>query len=152
MTKEVLLAIKGLQFDGSDEEAEVETIMPAEYYKKNGKHYIVYDEVNEGFSGVTKNIIKFQENELDVLKRGTVNVHMLFEEKKKNLTSYGTPFGHIVIGIDTLRIRMDEKEEQIRVNVDYNLEVNYQHLTDCCITMDIRPLHSAGQFLLEKRH
>ena len=33
---------------------------------------------------------------------------------------------------------MDEKENQIIVNVDYALEVNYEHFADCRIKMDIR--------------
>ena len=42
MTKEVLVTISGLQFaeDRENEEA-VEIITAGDYYKRNGKHYIV---------------------------------------------------------------------------------------------------------------
>ena len=55
MTKEVLLTIKGLQFttDAGEEEngspEPMEVITAGNYYKKNGKHYIMYDEVMEGY-------------------------------------------------------------------------------------------------------
>lgn len=144
MTKDVLLALKGLQFDGSSQE-DITTILPAEYYERNGKHYVVYDEVMEGLSGNTKNIIKFQDKEMDVTKKGVVNVHLLFEENRKNLSSYGTPFGEIMVGIYTNQIRLQEEEELIQVQVDYDLELNYEHLADCSISLDIRPLHDSEE-------
>ena len=144
MTKEVLLALKGLQFDGSSQE-DMTTILPAEYYKRNGKHYLVYDEIMEGFSGNTQNIIKFHEKELDVTKKGVVNVHLLFEENRKNLSNYGTPFGDIMVGIHTSNIRLQEEEKLIQVQVDYDLELNYEHLANCSISMDLRPLHESEE-------
>lgn len=149
MTKEVLLALKGLQFDGNSQE-DYTTIIPAEYYLRNGKHYVVYDEVMEGFSGSTKNIIKFTDSEMDVSKKGVVNVHLFFEENRKNLASYGTPFGEIMVGINATKIELNESEDLIKVNVDYDLELNYQHLADCKITLDIRPLDKSEALFEEK--
>lgn len=139
MTKDVLLAIKGLQFSQIQEDTNIETVTAAEYYKKNNNHYVVYEEACEGFQETTHNIIKFKENSLDLTKKGLVNVHMIFEENKKNMTNYSTPFGDILIGIDAKRINMQEDGEQIKVDVDYALEVNYEHLADCKISMNIRP-------------
>lgn len=140
MEKEVLLALKGLQFAMDEEGAQaLETITPAEYYKKNNSHYIIYDEVAEGFGDSTKNIIKFTDSQMEVTKRGLVNVHMVFEEKKKNMTSYVTPFGNILIGIDTDEVHIKEDPDRINVNVAYSLEANYEHMADCRIEMNIRP-------------
>ena len=44
MTKDVLLSIKGLQFEAENEAADLETITAAQYYKKNDSHYIIYEE------------------------------------------------------------------------------------------------------------
>lgn len=140
MEKEVLLALKGLQFAMDEEGTQaLETITPAEYYKKNNSHYVIYDEVTEGFSDSTKNIIKFTDSQMEVTKRGLVNVHMVFEEKKKNMTSYVTPFGNILIGIDTDEVEIREEQDRIKVNVAYSLEANYEHMADCRIEMNIRP-------------
>lgn len=138
MTKDVLLAIRGLQFDVNQDENKIETINFAEYYNKNNKHYIIYDEITEGFSESTKNIIKVNDHCLDLTKRGLVNVHMVFEENKKNMTNYSTPYGNILIGIDAKKVTCTEDEEQISVDVEYALEVNYEHLADCKIQMSIR--------------
>ncbi len=135
-----MLALKGLQFTMDEEGAQaLETITPAEYYKKNNSHYVIYDEVTEGFEDSTKNIIKFSDSQMEVTKRGLVNVHMIFEEKKKNMTSYITPFGNIMIGIDTDKVDIKEDQDRIKVNVAYSLEANYEHMADCRIEMNIRP-------------
>lgn len=145
MTKEVLLSISGLQFDGGTENEPVEVITSADYYKRNGKHYIVYDEVMEGTTETTKNIIKLGQESLDITKRGTANVHMMFEKDKKNVTYYYTPYGSLLIGIDATRIDVTETEQDIDVKVEYALEVNYEHLADCTITMNIKS-KNAGNF------
>lgn len=138
MEKEVLLALKGLQFSVDEEGAQaLETITPAEYYKRNDSHYVIYDEVTEGFSDTTKNVIKFRDSLLEVTKKGLVNVHMVFEENKKNMSSYATPFGNILIGIDTGEVKISECGDRIKVNVEYVLEANYEHMADCKIEMDI---------------
>lgn len=137
MTKEVLLSISGLQFQFTDEDTRVETVTAAEYYHKNDNHYVLYEESYEGFEETTKNIIKFKEHSMDLTKKGLVNVHMIFEENKKNMTNYSTPFGDILIGIDAKKIHLQETEEQILVDVDYALEMNYEHLADCKIAMKI---------------
>ncbi len=140
MEKEVLLTLKGLQFAVNEEGTQaLETIAPAEYYKKNESHYVMYEEVTEGFEDLTKNIIKFKGSQVEVTKKGLMNVHMVFEEKKKNMTSYVTPYGNILIGIDTANVAITEEDDHIRVKVTYTLEANYEHLADCKIEIDIRP-------------
>lgn len=139
MTKEILLSLKGLQMENKEDAQAMETITPADYYEKNGSHYVLYEEMMEGFTAVTKNRIKFNDSRLEVSKKGLINVQMLFEENKKNMTSYTTPYGNILIGIDTESISVQEKENQIRVEVEYTLEANYQYLADCRIEMELTP-------------
>lgn len=47
MTKDVIVTISGLQFAQETETEPVEIVTAGSYYKKNGKHYIIYDEVME---------------------------------------------------------------------------------------------------------
>lgn len=138
MTQEVLLTLRGLQFDQREEDADkVEIVTVGDYYKRNGKHYVVYEEVTEGFVQPTKNRLKFSEHMLELSRNGLVNVHMVFQEDKKNLTNYNTPFGQILIGIDTKKIQIEEHEDNIVVDVDYSLDVNYEFLSECHIRIDV---------------
>lgn len=145
MTKEVLLTLKGLQFDQREEDADqIETVLVGDYYKRNGKHYVIYEEMVEGFTQATKNRLKFSEHMLELSRSGLVNVHMVFQENKKNLTSYNTPFGQILIGIDTKKIRIEEAEDTVVVDVDYALDINYEFLADCHITVNIASKEGSG--------
>lgn len=138
MTQEVLLTLQGLQFDQREEDADkVEMVTVGDYYKRNNRHYVVYEEITEGFSQPTKNRLKFNEHMLELSRNGLVNVHMVFQENKKNLTNYNTPFGQILIGIDTKKIQIEEQEDNITVEVDYSLDINYEFLSDCHIKINI---------------
>ena len=74
---------------------------------------------------------------VELTRNGLVNVHMVFQENKKNLTSYNTPYGPVLIGIDTKKIEIDEDEDKICVDVDYALDVNYAFLADCHIKITV---------------
>ena len=81
---------------------------------------------------------------LEISRSGLVNVHMVFQENKKNLTSYNTPFGQILIGIDTKKIQIEEEQENIVVDVEYALDVNYEFLSDCHIKINIASKQNSG--------
>lgn len=139
MTKDVLVSIKGLQFESGNDEA-VEMIAPGEYYLHNGKHYVLYEEIMEDVDGeheLSKNTLKISKGQVEILKKGGSNVHMVFAENQKNTTFYTTPFGQLLIGIYTNYIEVKEKEEVIQVKLKYDLEINQSFISDCEITIII---------------
>lgn len=140
MTKEVMLAISGLQSDLQEGRSDrIETVTAAEYYRKNGRHYVLYEEMAEEDAQPTKSLLKFDAHMLELTRHGVINTRMVFEENKKNLTSYNTPFGQMVIGIDTKQIRLQEQEDFLRMDVEYALDVNEEYLADSRIKITIRP-------------
>lgn len=143
MTKNVLLTISGLHYDeypGQEEANEpIEVIAPATYYLKNGKHYVLYEEVVEGMPGVIKNRIKIKEDGfLEIQKSGITNTRMTFEKDKINMTEYETPYGELMIGVYTKGMTVDVKEDNIDVEVNYSLDINSEKVADCNIIMNIR--------------
>ena len=149
MKKDVLVSVEGLHFSGDETPGQVEIINAGSYYKKNDYHYILYDEPVEGFDQVTKNMIKFRDGEALLRKKGPVNVDMLFEENKKNESCYTTPFGDIMLHINTQTVDIREEEEEITLDVNYALEANYEHLADCRIRVRVCPKENAGLFLVQ---
>ncbi|MBQ2117139.1 MAG: DUF1934 domain-containing protein [Lachnospiraceae bacterium] len=146
MTKDVLVSVRGLQFadndvkeSASDEELEkIETICPGQYYLKNGAHYILYEEIVEGYNENIKNMIKVRDKEFILTKKGPISVQMSFNEGKKTMTDYITPFGNILIAIDTKKIEIEEKEDRLHIFIKYGLEANYQFLSDCEIDITVQ--------------
>lgn len=139
MTKDVLLSIKGLQIGEEEQSDTVEVISPGDYYFRNGKHFFLYEEVTEGQKESTKNIIKVKDNYMELTKKGAINVHMIFEKNRKNVTYYHTPYGSLLVGIDAYRVEVEEKEDEIVVEVEYALEVNNEHLANCHIRILANP-------------
>ena len=132
MTKDVLINISGLQVDVNEMENNdepIETISTGNYFFKNGKHYLLFEEVSEGVPGVS----------LEVLKRGVSNAHMIFDTKRKNRSYYETPYGQLNLGIFTRNIKIDEKEDNINIKVEYALDVNYEPLAECTIRINVKP-------------
>lgn len=143
MNKDVMISIKGMHFDVSEQGDDIETIQTGQYYTKGQMHYIIFDEPIEGSSNVTKNMIKFNESSMSLTKKGAINTSMLFDTQQKNLTNYSTPYGNLVIGIDTHSISIKEFSNEIRLKVNYSLDVNYEFLTDCDIEIIAHNLDSA---------
>lgn len=142
MDKEVLLAMKGMQFALNEDTGEgepVEIITNARYYEKNNSRYLMYDEMLEGIEEPISNLVKFGPDSIEVTKKGMINVHMVFEEGKQNLTSYQTTFGSLMIGINTHKVEVTECDECIHLEAQYGLDINYEFLSDCVISMDISP-------------
>ena len=53
MTRDVLVSITGARFSEHDKE-DVEMIIGGDYFWKNGKHYVLYEEVMEESGEVVK--------------------------------------------------------------------------------------------------
>ena len=157
MTKDVLVSISGHHIDIMAEPEEtpeamesardaIEVVTPASYYCKGGKHYIIYDEVMEGMAGTIKNRIKITGTDsVEIVKSGLSSSHMIFEKNRKNLTYYRTPYGQMLVGVNTRNMEVSVEDDRINVQVDYELDVNHEPLADCKIRMDIVSKNS-GEF------
>ena len=138
MTKEVIITICGLQNGPETDGEPIEMIVAGEYFYKNNKHYILYDEVMEGESQVTKNRIKISDGQMELTKSGVVNVHMVFEENVKNITQYYTPYGSLSMGIDGKKVEILESEHEIDVKIEYGMEMNQEFVADCNIAINVK--------------
>lgn len=153
MTKDVLVSISGMHDELAEvaeietEEAEaIEVITPANYYFRNQKHYIVYDEAVEGTTEVIKNRIKITGTDcVEIMKSGLSNSHMVFERNKKNETFYRTPYGQMLVGVNTKNMEINVSEDNIDILIDYQLDVNHEPMADCKIKMNITSKNS-GDF------
>ena len=147
MDKNVLIHIKGLQMmDPADEQEPIELVVPGQYYFKNGSHYLRYEELmDETSTEPTVNYIKISSKAVEVRKKGLVNVHMVFERGKKNMTYYSTPYGTVEMGIAATGVMIEESENGIDMKVDYALEMNEEYVADCYLTVSAQS-KASGEF------
>lgn len=135
MTKEVMVTISGLQMAEEEEDA-IELVHIGQYYNRNGVHYILFDELLEGLAVPVKNRIRITDRCLEVLKKGPVATHMVFEEGKTRSSTYAVPYGSFLIETHTTGVQICETEDRLEATASYRLDINGAHCSDC----DIRVL------------
>ena len=141
MNKDVLIHVRGLQLMETDDEQEpIEIVVPGQYYFRNGSHYLRYEEMLDDSAQTTVNYIKMS-------SEGVVNVHMVYEQGKKNKTFYNTPYGTLQMGIAATGLELKESEDDIQMKVDYALDMNEEHVADCYLTVQAQSKDS-DEFVL----
>ena len=140
METEVLIHVKGLHMmDTPEGDEPIEIVVPGEYYFRNGSHYLRYEEMLDEQGDPTVNYIKISSRGMEVRKKGQVNTHMVFEQGKKNMTYYSTPYGTIEMGIAATNLLLEEKDGGLNMKVDYALDMNQEHVADCCLAIQAQP-------------
>ena len=119
--------------DSSEGEEPVEIVVPGEYYFRNGSHYLRYEEVLEEHGDPTVNYVKISQDGMEVRKKGLVNTHMVFEQGKRNMVLYTTPMGTLEMGISATNLELSEGDGRIAMKVHYSLDMNQEHVADCCL-------------------
>lgn len=136
MTKDILIALKGIRFEGGGEDVEeMEVFTAGEYFFRNDTHYLLYEETDED-GNETSSRIKIKKDVVELTKKGEVNVHMIFETGKKNLTNYQTAYGTLAIGLYTHNISFTQEKDCLHLNINYQLEINYLPMAECEISLD----------------
>lgn len=137
MTKNVIISLTGLQYAMEEEEAPIEVINFGQYYKKGEKHYLLYEETDES-GRATKCRIKVSEKELELQKRDRLNTRLLFLPGEQYLTNYETPYGGLLVGVNTRSLELYEEEEFLRATLKYGLELNGEKTGDCTLVLKVQ--------------
>lgn len=125
MQKDVLIFFKTIQEmeDGPGDDFEI--ITAGQYFEKNGKIYVLYDDADETTKKITRNTIKItSEKMVEVKRSGNAQVHMIFREGEKTYSTYQTLVGEMMVGFETTNIDILEEEDLLHVRLQYALEVN----------------------------
>ena len=138
MNENVQIIIHSTQHDLSNET--METTYTGKYRRLSDKHLITYDEYFED-EGVppTKNtnLIKIDENSVQITKKGIITTQMHFENGKKHLGVYQTPFGSFNMMLQTKTLTIDETEHAILAMINYVLYLDGRRVSEYTIQMEI---------------
>ena len=145
MEKEVLIHVKGLHMmDAPEGDEPIEIVVPGEYYFRTGSHYLRYEEMLEDHGDPTVNYIKISPKGMEVRKKGQVNTHMVFEQGKRNMAFYTTSFGTLEMGISATNLELKESDSRLDMKVNYSLDLNQEHVADCCLDIHAQGKSAAG--------
>ena len=149
MTTEVLIHIKTQQSlrdrAADDKDDVIELMVGGQYYFRNGTHYLLYEEAMEGFKETTQNLVKFRGGFMEVRKKGTVQVTMTFEQGKKNISMYKTPFGMIEMEFETKQVRIEGAGAGMEICAEYVLGMAGNPIADCKMQMLVVAKENAGE-------
>lgn len=141
MKEKVLIKIKGLQMMSQipeeDSDEAIEIINIGSYNVVGDKEYVRYDELVEGENKKCSNLIKIAGDTVEITKRGAITAHLSFVAGEKTMTCYDTPFGNIYLGIFTRGLDILRGEGSINITIDYALELNYEHVSDCKVEIEV---------------
>jgi uncharacterized beta-barrel protein YwiB (DUF1934 family) len=137
VTKNVIISLTGLQYAVEEEEAPIEVINFGQYYKKGDKHYLLYEETEESGKSV-KCRIKVSAKELELQKRDRSNTRLLFLPGEEYLSNYETPYGDLLVGVNTRSLELYEEEEFLRATLKYGLELNGEKTGECTLVLKVQ--------------
>ena len=144
MKKEVVVYTIGKSKDHDQTEWDVLDITTTGYlYDKEGVLYLIYDEyIGDSEDDLVHNRIKIGQDPLSVqvTKSGMISTSFLYEENGEDVVNYATPYGSMIIRVNTEKIELkDDKEEgKLHLEIVYKMSVNGDHETDHIIFIDTK--------------
>lgn len=109
--------------DGTEKDRfELETL--GDFYEKNGKFYIIYEETElTGFKDTTTTV-KISHEAVLLTRKGGVDSRMEFELNKKRLCNYNTPYGAIPVATELSELSCSLNNFGGGVKIKYSLDFN----------------------------
>ena len=126
MDKSVIISIKGKQSYENVEDETIELVTEGLLAKEgDGAYTLSYQESElTGLEG-TLTTFQIEDGRITLMRHGEVNSQMVFEEGRRHLSMYNTPYGALAVGIKThsMDCRMDDHGGSIEIN--YAIEIEH---------------------------
>lgn len=137
MTDNLTVTLTGIQQDETGERDINSVNVPAEYYEKNGTHYIFFEENDSETGAHVKSTIKFKNQILELTKKGNVTTRMVFETGQEFITDYITPMGCLQMGILTHSVDCYFKKGLPQLKATYTLTNEGQVISENTILIKL---------------
>ena len=126
MDKSVIISIKGKQSYEDVEDETIELVTEGLLNKEGeGEYTLSYQESElTGLEG-TLTTFQVEQGRITLMRIGEVNSQMVFEEGRRHLSMYDTPYGALAIGVNTRRMRSSLGEHGGDIEIDYAIEIDH---------------------------
>ena len=122
----VIISIKGKQ---SYEDAEDETIelVTEGRLEEDGSDGFTLSYQESELTGLEGTLTTFQieKDRITLMRVGEVNSQMVFEEGRRHLSMYNTPYGALSVGVSTRRMRSDLRRDGGSIEIHYAIEIDH---------------------------
>ena len=147
MEKSVIISIRGTQFAENGEEEIIEFVTDGRLSQSEGDGYCISYEESEltGMEGTTTTF-QIEDNRITLHRSGSSNSQMIFEEGKRHLSFYETPYGEVIIGVNTHRAWSDFGQDGGSLGIQYGVEVDNALMGENQVLIHVRnPVNHAGE-------
>ena len=125
MEKDVIISIKGTQKYEHNAPDVIELVTQGRLKEREGGYTLTYQESElTGLEG-TRTTIEVEDEQVTLLREGGVNSQMVFQEGRRHMSMYNTPYGAIEIGISTRHLMADLHAQGGNIEIDYAIEVDH---------------------------
>ena len=123
MRENVIISIKGRQVNENGPD-EMELVTAGRLICNDKGVLVSYQETElTGLQGTTT-MLRISGPVVTLLREGTVNSQMVFEEGRRHLSMYETPYGSMSVGINTRRVKNTIGEGGGDLEIDYAIEID----------------------------
>lgn len=125
MNKDVIITIRGIQkaVDSPETLQETTTVSEGIYSEAGGKSFVTYTERSED-GDLTDCRLKFDGKTMEVTRKGKPDTKLAFAPGQRTGSAYNTPYGNLLMGVDTHVYEITREEQKINLHAEYDLEIN----------------------------
>lgn len=136
MNKKAVITVDSAIFN--EEEDTISVVTPGDFCETEYGYKVQYDETKiSGMEG-TKTTILIRKDSFDLIREGTTETKMEFENYKTTTSLYKTPYGVMDIRIDTRKLKINVDEKGGNINTVYILEIGGQPAIKTNLSIDIK--------------
>ncbi|MCI9295496.1 MAG: DUF1934 domain-containing protein [Lawsonibacter sp.] len=125
MEKEVVISIKGVQkYEGTAPDT-MELVTKGRLSRVGESYTLSYQESElTGLEG-TLTTIQVDGGQVTLMRVGEFNSQLVFQEGRRHLSMYNTPYGAMSIGVNTHHLMASLTDQGGDIEVDYTVEVDH---------------------------
>ncbi|MCI8678193.1 MAG: DUF1934 domain-containing protein [Lawsonibacter sp.] len=125
MEKEVVISIKGVQkYEGTAPDT-MELVTKGRLSREGESYTLSYQESElTGLEG-TLTTIQVDGGQVTLMRVGEFNSQLVFQEGRRHLSMYNTPYGAMSIGVNTRHLMASLTDQGGDIEVDYTVEVDH---------------------------
>ena len=126
MTDNVIISIKGTQVSAEGGPDEMELVTAGVLNQEGeGRYTISYEESElTGLEGTTT-VVRVDGPRVTLLREGSINSQMVFEEGRQHTSLYETPFGELTVDVQTSTLKHNLSERGGVMEIKYSIAVEH---------------------------
>ena len=125
MEKEVIISIKGMQKYENAEPDTIELVTGGRLERDGESFTLSYQE--SAVTGMDGTLTTFQiePERVTLLRVGEYTSQMVFQEGRRHMSMYNTPYGAMTIGVNTRHLLADLTDRGGDIEIDYAIEIDH---------------------------